>query len=89
MVIDPVGAGATPYRTKTIRELINSDQPTIIRGNASEIMALTDDRLKTKGVDSTAAPMRRFMPRNRSVKKGNAPSASAAKWIILFLKTGW
>jgi hydroxyethylthiazole kinase len=55
VVIDPVGAGATPYRTRTIRELISSDQPTIIRGNASEIMALTDDRLKTKGVDSTAA----------------------------------
>ena len=55
VIIDPVGAGATPYRTRTIRELINADQPTIIRGNASEIMALTDDRLKTKGVDSTAA----------------------------------
>ena len=55
VVIDPVGAGATPYRTRTIRELINTDQPTIIRGNASEIMALTDAGLKTKGVDSTAA----------------------------------
>jgi len=55
VVIDPVGAGATPYRTRTIRELIHADQPTIIRGNASEIMALTDDGLKTKGVDSTAA----------------------------------
>jgi len=55
VVIDPVGAGATPYRTRTIRELINSGRPSIIRGNASEIMALTDDRLKTKGVDSTAA----------------------------------
>ena len=55
VVIDPVGAGATPYRTKTIRELISAGEPTIIRGNASEILSLTDDRLKTKGVDSTAA----------------------------------
>jgi hypothetical protein len=55
VIIDPVGAGATLYRTQTIRELISAGQPTIIRGNASEIMALTDDRLKTKGVDSTAA----------------------------------
>lgn len=55
VVIDPVGAGATPYRTKTIRELINAAIPTIIRGNASEILALTDDSLQTKGVDSTAA----------------------------------
>lgn len=55
VIIDPVGAGATPYRTETIRELISAGRPTIIRGNASEIMALTDDRLKTRGVDSTAA----------------------------------
>lgn len=55
VVLDPVGAGATPYRTRTIRELIGASIPAIIRGNASEIMALTDDRLKTKGVDSTAA----------------------------------
>jgi len=55
VVIDPVGAGATPYRTLKIRELINVAEPKIIRGNASEIMALTDSSLQTKGVDSTAA----------------------------------
>jgi hydroxyethylthiazole kinase len=54
VIIDPVGAGATVYRTRTVRKLIHSEQPTIIRGNASEIMALMDDTLKTKGVDSTA-----------------------------------
>jgi len=55
VILDPVGAGATAYRTRTARELIESGQPTIIRGNASEIMALADDRSKTKGVDSAAA----------------------------------
>jgi len=54
VILDPVGAGATTYRTRTARELIKSGKPTIIRGNASEIMALTDDRAKTKGVDSAA-----------------------------------
>jgi hydroxyethylthiazole kinase len=54
VILDPVGAGATTYRTKTARELIAKDQPTIIRGNASEIMALYDDQTKTKGVDSAA-----------------------------------
>ncbi len=52
VILDPVGAGATAYRTRTARELIDRGQPTIIRGNASEIMALYDDRSKTKGVDS-------------------------------------
>ena len=54
IIIDPVGAGATTFRTKTARDLISSDPPTIIRGNASEIMALYDDKTKTKGVDSAA-----------------------------------
>jgi hydroxyethylthiazole kinase len=54
VIIDPVGAGATPYRTRTIRQLIHAGEPAIIRGNASEIMALTDDMFQTKGVDSTA-----------------------------------
>jgi hydroxyethylthiazole kinase len=55
IILDPVGAGATIYRTQTARELINSVPPTIIRGNASEIMALYDDKSKTKGVDSAAS----------------------------------
>jgi hydroxyethylthiazole kinase len=55
IIYDPVGAGATPYRTRTIRELIQAVPPAIVRGNASEIIAIADDRAKTKGVDSAAA----------------------------------
>jgi len=55
VVLDPVGAGATSYRTQTAKELISSEPPTIIRGNASEIMALFDEKTKTKGVDSAAS----------------------------------
>ena len=56
VILDPVGAGATVYRTRTARELIKIGKPTIIRGNSSEIMALADDCSKTKGVDSAADP---------------------------------
>ncbi|MEN6422132.1 MAG: hydroxyethylthiazole kinase [Smithella sp.] len=55
IILDPVGAGATSYRTKTSRDLIAGEPPTIIRGNASEIMALYDDKSKTKGVDSASS----------------------------------
>ncbi|MDQ5987627.1 MAG: Hydroxyethylthiazole kinase [Syntrophus sp. SKADARSKE-3] len=55
LVFDPVGAGATPYRTQMAQELIDAVPPTIIRGNASEIMALVSDEIKTKGVDSLAS----------------------------------
>ena len=55
IVLDPVGVGATPYRTRTARELIRAATPSIIRGNASEIMALYEEGRTTKGVDSTSA----------------------------------
>jgi hydroxyethylthiazole kinase len=55
IVLDPVGAGATAYRTRTARELIRAVPPEIIRGNASEIMALLGTTGNTKGVDSTAS----------------------------------
>lgn len=51
-VLDPVGAGATAYRDETAARLLNL-KPTVIRGNASEIMALAKtSQTKTKGVDS-------------------------------------
>lgn len=49
IILDPVGAGATPPRTKVARELMRN--ASIIRGNASEILALCNDT-KTKGVES-------------------------------------
>lgn len=53
-VLDPVGAGATPFRDKVLQELLHF-KPTVIKGNASEIMALAQANQElTKGVDSTA-----------------------------------
>ena len=56
VVLDPVGAGATPYRTRTLHELLDGTGLGIIRGNASEIRALVESGATTRGVDSTAAP---------------------------------
>lgn len=55
IVLDPVGAGATSQRTQAALDIIEQCTPTIIRGNASEIMALVDAGVKSKGVDSSAA----------------------------------
>src|SRR5512137_207223 len=55
IVLYPVGAGATSYRTRTARELIRAVPPEIIRGNASEIMAFLEANVQTKGVDSSAS----------------------------------
>jgi hydroxyethylthiazole kinase len=52
-VLDPVGCGATPYRTKAAAGLAML-RPTIIRGNASEILSLSGAAgAGPKGVDST------------------------------------
>ena len=51
--LDPVGAGATAYRTKTSARLAQL-KPACIRGNASEIMVLAGATAeRTKGVDSS------------------------------------
>jgi hydroxyethylthiazole kinase len=52
-VLDPVGAGATRYRDATLRTLIGK-LPTVIRGNASEILALRGQSA-ARGVDSANA----------------------------------
>ena len=53
VIFDPVGVGATPYRTETAKVVLRECKPSVIRGNASEIMALTNANTRTKGVDST------------------------------------
>jgi hydroxyethylthiazole kinase len=61
-VLDPVGAGATPYRNKTLERLLGASAPTAIRGNGSEILSTAGDdgtralapAVRTRGVDSTA-----------------------------------
>ncbi|MCE6992688.1 hydroxyethylthiazole kinase [Dyadobacter sp. CY323] len=55
IVLDPVGAGATPYRNHVLTSLMEAARPTIIRGNGSEILALAGASIQTKGVDSTAS----------------------------------
>lgn len=52
VILDPVGAGATPLRTDASKRIIKEVSLSSIRGNASEILSLTDERGKTKGVDS-------------------------------------
>ena len=55
VVLDPVGAGATYYRTRTVKRILSEVNISVIRGNASEVLSLADDDVKTKGVDSSLA----------------------------------
>lgn len=52
VILDPVGAGATSYRSETAHSILNQGKVAVIRGNASEIASLSGSKTLTKGVDS-------------------------------------
>lgn len=54
-VLDPVAVGALSYRSEVARGLL-AHRPTVIRGNASEILSLAGGDGGGKGVDSTLDP---------------------------------
>jgi hydroxyethylthiazole kinase len=55
VVLDPVGAGATPYRNRALTELLDVGAPSVVRGNASEVMSVAGLAAATRGVDSSAS----------------------------------
>ncbi len=55
LVLDPVGAGASALRTDTAAALLDEVPFTLVRGNASELKALSMGSHTTKGVDADEA----------------------------------
>ncbi len=51
IVLDPVGAGATKYRTKVARTILEEGRISILRGNFSEVQSLLGSG-RTRGVDA-------------------------------------
>ncbi len=52
VVLDPVGAGATSYRTETARRILGEVDVAVLRGNAGEIAALAGVEAEMRGVES-------------------------------------
>src|SRR6266496_2350724 len=50
VVLDPVGAGATRYRTDTARRILEEVQVTVLRGNQGEIATLVGADAEVRGV---------------------------------------
>jgi hydroxyethylthiazole kinase len=53
VVLDPVGAGATPFRTEAANRILSEIKLAAIRGNLSEIKTIYGLKGLTKGVDSS------------------------------------
>src|SRR5919109_720882 len=52
VVLDPVGAGATSYRTETARRILDEVDVTVLRGNAGEVATLVGVEAEVRGVES-------------------------------------
>jgi hydroxyethylthiazole kinase len=52
VVLDPVGAGATSYRTETARRILDEVGVSVLRGNAGEVATLVGVDAEVRGVES-------------------------------------
>ena len=52
VVLDPVGAGATSYRTETSRRLLGELDVAVVRGNSAEIATLAGQSAEIRGVEA-------------------------------------
>ena len=52
VVFDPVGIGATSYRTSVVERILDEVRPDIVKGNSGEIGVLTGAGGDVRGVDS-------------------------------------
>src|SRR2546421_4791588 len=55
VVLDPVGAGATRFRTETARRLLNEVKVAVLRGNQGEVATLVGVQAEVRGVESIGA----------------------------------
>ena len=55
VVLDPVGAGATEYRTDTCRRLLDVLELAVVRGNSAEVATLAGRPAEIRGVEAIGA----------------------------------
>jgi hydroxyethylthiazole kinase len=55
IVLDPVGAGATEYRTATAHRILDLVDVTVLRGNPGEVATLVGAQAEVRGVESIDA----------------------------------
>ncbi len=84
VVLDPVGSGATRFRTGSAKLLVREIRPAIVRGNASEIRSLVLAAPGTRGVDSIHSSEESLGEARRlSAEAGCVVSVSGATDLIV------
>ena len=82
VVLDPVGAGATRSRTRLAQELL--PLANIIRGNASEIMALNSSSFSSYGVESSIESLSAMLSAQNIVKQTQKTIVVSGKIDLIY-----
>jgi hydroxyethylthiazole kinase len=78
VVLDPVGVGATTYRTTTTERIRSGVRVAVVRGNAAELAAIAGMEARIRGVDSVAAGDPASAARLAALRFGGAAVVSGA-----------
>ncbi len=90
IILDPVGIGATKYRTKIVKNLISSIRPSIIKSNMGEMSTIVGCKGTVRGVDSVSSckdladHMMAFAKENRCILMSTGPTDYVTDGRILF-----
>jgi hydroxyethylthiazole kinase len=76
IVLDPVGAGATRYRTATAQRLLDELEIAVVRGNAAEIATLAGREAEIRGVESVGAAAAPELARAAAIALGCVASVT-------------
>ena len=78
VVLDPVGAGATAFRTAVTQQILDNLKVASVRGNAGELASVAGLGAKVRGVDSVSAESPDAAARVVAARTGGAAVASGA-----------
>lgn len=88
VILDPVGCGATRLRTRISREFADLADNLIIRGNASEIIALAGSHGQIKGVDARDSIDKALFDARELAKRFNAQVVVSGDHDLIVCKYG-
>lgn len=76
VVLDPVGAGATRFRTAATERIRSAVKVAVVRGNAAELASIAGMEAKIRGVDSVASGAPDAAARLAAIRFGGAAVVS-------------
>lgn len=85
VILDPVGAGASRLRTESALEIVRDFHPAVVRGNISEILALSGQAGKSRGVDADPDAL---VSGGRLGESAGLAASLAEKWMCTVVISG-